>query len=547
MTSRMTVRLRIALTLLATGLFTALCVIATVALAFQRFERETSYDRADMFLGRVVSMYDKLLELHERQPEELQALLRNLLLFEQDTQLYLLDPQGRVLAHTGQARLAPSLRVAMAPVRQAAQAASQGVRAAYVMGEDPERMDLDAVVAARALRPALIRPGEEAAGYLYLVCHKPVLPPGRLDIFRSAFGGPALAAVAAVVALATLLALWIISAVTRPLRSLSADVARATREGLGGASPDGAAVALASAKGMAEPYAGTSKDEFTQLRIGFSAMLATLNQQWQAMRQMDLFRREGVSNLSHDLRSPLTATVACLETLERRWSQDAARDGAGPGGEDRRLIEVALRNTRNAAQLVRSLGDLALLDEPSFQLRAQRLDLGEVLDDIALRFAERAARQGVALRCEQVQGAQEEPLFAAIDMELFERALANLIDNALKFTPAGGEVVLQADVSGASGALGASGVAAARVWVSVRDNGSGIEPRDLGHLFDRFYQGHAHSASTPGTAPAPAEGGNGLGLAIVKRIVELHGGQVQAASAPGQGTEIRITLPRGMP
>ena len=542
----MTVRLRIALTLLATGLLTALCVIATVALAFQRFERETSYDRADMFLGRVVSMYDQLLELHERQPEELQALLRNLLLFEQDTQLYLLDPQGRVLAHTGQASLAPSLRVAMAPVRQAAQAASQGVRSAYVMGEDPERMDRDAVVAARALRRASIRPTDAVAGYLYLVCHKPVLPPGRLDIFRSAFGGPALAAVAAVVAVATLLALWIISAVTRPLRSLSADVARATRDGLGGASPDGAAAALAVATGLAEPYAGTSKDEFTQLRVGFSALLARLNQQWLAMRQMDLFRREGVSNLSHDLRSPLTATVACLETLERRWADGAAPMPGEQPGEDRRLIEVALRNTRNAAQLVRSLGDLALLDEPSFQLRTQRLDLGEVLDDIALRFAERAARQGVALRCEHAAGTQDEPPFAAIDVELFERAIANLIDNALKFTPTGGEVVLRVTVSGSDGTPVAASVAAPQVLISVRDSGSGVMAHELSRLFDRLYQGRSGDPAKTDGGSLASEGGKGLGLAIVQRIVELHGGQVQASSTPGQGTEVRILLPRGI-
>ena len=520
----MTVRYRIALTLFATGLLTALWVIATVAVAFQRIDREASYDRADMFLGRMVSMYDNLLVLHELQPGELRQLLKNLLLFEQDTQLYLLDLQGRVLAHTGEARLAPDFRVSMQPVRQAAQAASEGVRSAYVMGDDPERMDADAVVAARSLTvPGAAK--NEVAGYLYLVCNKAALPAGRAEIFRSAFVGPALAAIAGVVTLTTLLAVWIIAAVTRPLRRLSAEVARASRDGLSAASVGGAELALAGGEALAP---SGSKDEFVQLRAGFRTMLSTLRQQWDSLQQLDHFRREGVSNLSHDLRSPLTATVACLETLEQRCQRDAS------GEEDRRLIEIALRNTRNAAQMVRSLGDLALLDEPAFQLHAELLNVSEVLDDIALRFTERAARQGVSLRCEHQAGLREAPPFAAIDVELFERAVANLIDNALKFTPDGGEVLLLIGVSGLASETGSAGL----VNVTVQDNGSGIAAQDIDHLFDRLYQRRD-------AAPVTGEGGKGLGLAIVKRIVELHRGAVQVSSQPGQGSKVTISLPRG--
>ena len=101
-----------------------------------------------------------------------------------------------------------------------------------------------------------------------------------------------------------------------------------------------------------------------------------------------------MSNLSHDLRSPLTATTACLETLDARFGGDAAR------ANDRQLLEVALRNTRNAARLVQSLGELAQLDEPQFQLRSEMLDVSELLDDIALRFAPRAAALGVTLVAE---------------------------------------------------------------------------------------------------------------------------------------------------
>jgi signal transduction histidine kinase len=225
-----------------------------------------------------------------------------------------------------------------------------------------------------------------------------------------------------------------------------------------------------------------------------------------------------VSNLSHDLRSPLTATVACLETLDGRWAGDPARDA------DRQLVAMALRNTRNAAGMVRSLGDLALLDEPEFRLHPMRLDLAEVLDDIVLRFAERAAQQGVALAFEPRGSA---PPVAEVDVELLERAVANLLDNALKFTPAGGRIVLAAERVEAT------------VRLSVADTGRGIPAADLPHLFDRLYQARND------VAPASSEEGKGLGLSIVQRIVELHHGSVAVQSEPGVGTTITITLPAG--
>jgi len=512
----MTVRLKIGLTILLTGLLAALGVIGTVAVAFQRFERESAYERADAFLGRVVTMYDDLLDLHQRQPSDTDNLLHNLLLFEPDTQLYLLGPDGTVLASTGSNRLAPGFRVTLAPVRQAAGDAAGRSGAPYVMGDDPERMDTDAVIAARPLKRSLIRGGEPVAGYLYLVSHKPGLPPGRLQMFRSSLAGPALAVVAALVALTSLLAAWIISTVTRPLRQLSADVARATRDGLGPALGGGAPPAM-----IGPSSAGDPQDEFGRLRQGFGAMLATLRMQWDKLQQLDHFRREGVSNLSHDLRSPLTATVTCLETLDRRWGGDPAR------ADDRALVEMALRNTRNAARLVRSLGDLAQLDEPEFQLHTEFVDLSEILDDIALRFAERARGQGVALTCDHDE--QGAPPFASVDIELFERAVANLLDNALRFTPAGGRIVLAARGPAAGGPQ--------QVHVTVSDSGSGIAEAELPRLFDRGYQ------ARDSVAPATGEGGKGLGLAIVKRIAELHGGTVAVLSTLGRGTEVRLVLP----
>ena len=524
----MSVRFKIALTIFITGALTALGVIATVLFAFQRFEHETTYHRANAFLKRVGTTYNGMLDMQQRHPEDFAVFLRSLLFFEPDSQLYLLRTDGSVIVSTSAKPLPPGYRVTMQPLMEAMGSTPMP----YVMGEDPERPGADngAIIAALPLTSAVIRPDQPIAGYLYLVCQKPIASEGRLEAFRSTFARPALASILAVVVLATLLTAWITATVTRPLRRLTDAVAAVEREGLTAVAAD---VALTRTPDSFDLY--TSRDEFGQLASGFRAMLMTLRAQWEALRRLDHFRREGVSNLSHDLRSPLTATAACLETLDTRWAADPAR--YPNQAADRQLVEVALRNTRNAARLVQSLGDLAQLDEPEFKLHTELLDAAELLDDIAVRFAARAEQQRVELIAEPAAG--DQPTFVAIDIELFERAVANLVDNALKFCPPGGRITLAArgrtDPTPHSG----SGPARRLVEVRVSDSGPGIPAADLAHLFDRFYQ------SRQSVEPASSEGGKGLGLAIVKRIAELHGGSVSVDSELGHGTTVTLSLPAG--
>ncbi len=499
----MTVRARLALTILLTGVVTALAVIVTMAVAFQRFQHENTWERANGFIGRVVAAHPDLMAQQARDPAGMAGFLRTLLLFEPDSRLYLLGADGSVLASSDDTPPPAGLKVALGPVKEAIMVAGDRARAAYVMGDDPQAMGAETVIAARALHRA--GASGDAAGYLYLVCQKQGLPPGQVALLGSSVAGPALAGVLAMVLLGALIAAWIIGTVTRPLRALSDAVDAAARDGFEAAPPWPAPPAEGPAPHAAT--GGEAPDEFARLRTGFAQMLATLRAQWDRLQRLDRFRREGVSNLSHDLRSPLTATTACLETLQARWAGDPAR------ADDRALLDMALRNTGTAAGMVRALGDFAVLDEPSYRLQPVAIDAAELIDDLARRFATRAARQGVALAADT----GEAPLPARLDVELFERALANLLDNALKFTPAGGRIVLRGTLAGG------------RLQVQVQDSGQGIAPQDLPHLFERFYR--------------RSEGGHGLGLAIVARIVALHGGQAEAVSTPGQGSTVTLSLP----
>lgn len=510
----MKVRAKIALTIALTGLLTAAGVVLALLLAYQRFEHESSYYRAEAFLQRVNTQHSDLLGLRERIGDDFNTFLSNLVLYEPDTQLYLLSPNGEVLSTTGQARLPPDFRVPMGPVMLA----SGNEPMPYVMGDDPERMESRrVVVAARALRRPAIAPNPPVAAYLYLVTRPRTLSATPGTAWTSALSQPFVLMVLAVVALSTGLAAWITASMTRPLTRLTQAVNTIREQGLG------EPITNQPADQAFTWHLPDTRDpnEFGQLARGIDAMLQTLRRQWAALRRLDHFRREGVSNLSHDLRSPLTATTACLETLESRWLGDAGRDA------DRQLVGVALRNARNAARLVQSLGDLARLDEPAFQIAPEVLDMGELLDDLAMRFAERAQQLGVAVQSAE-PSADTVPVVAAVDVQLIERAVANLVDNALKFSGPGDTITLNAQRQDGSPPT---------ACITVSDQGTGISPEDLPHLFDRFYQSR-HQA-----APATGEGGKGLGLAIVKRIAELHGGDLSVASELGRGTVVTLTLP----
>ena len=558
----MTIRLKLALVVLVMGLFSAVAIIATVLAAFNSFEDEVALRRANVFLDRVLLNYDNLLDIYDSNPGDFDGMMQSLVLYQPDLQLYVLNAKGTVLSVAGGV---------------AAGQAEAGVSAAAVLGST---LDLAAVrqvlatnatqspdlvpvlhsqshsrAAARNLYRKKIRHDNNAMGYLYLK----IRPVGARatthqlgPIFGNVLAVPALVAIALTLLLATLATLWLVAVVIRPLRDLTATANQVARDGLDGFKTP----PLRPNLHVKSPRIGTpprTQDEFAALRSAFGLMGEALARQWSTLQQLDRFRREGVSNLSHDLRSPLTATEACLETLESQLGPQ--RSGTSNGfanaasADKLHLVQLALRNARDASRLVRSLGDLASLDEPTYPLHCELLDAHDLLDSIAMRFSGEAARKGLHIRMAapepDADGVSRQAVLW-VDVALLERAISNLIDNAMKFVKPGGEIVLSA--SGAQAPKGdgtekqePASALGLYTRVSVNDNGTGIIAADLPLLFDRFYQ------SRSSVQPASSPGGKGLGLAIVKRIAELHHGLVRIDSAPGEGTCVQLFLPAAAP
>ncbi len=244
-------------------------------------------------------------------------------------------------------------------------------------------------------------------------------------------------------------------------------------------------------------------------------------QEWSALlvctdltevRRIEDLRREFVANVTHELRTPIAAVRAAAETLEGGALDDR------PAAEDfvRRIIEEAER----LDGLVGELLELGRLESRRTLPRRDPFDPAALLAEVARRARPLAERAGLEIA---VEASADLPT-AWGDRERLQRALMNLVHNAVKFTPSGGRVMLAASAEDG------------RLLLSVSDTGIGIPPERLPRVFERFYKGDR----TRG-------GGAGLGLAIVKHTARAHGGDVRVSSAPGSGSTFTIVLPLPVP
>lgn len=226
------------------------------------------------------------------------------------------------------------------------------------------------------------------------------------------------------------------------------------------------------------------------------------------LQRLGRARRDFVANISHELRTPLAAIRLLVDTLQ-------AGALADPMVAPEMLAKVN-REVDALSQLARELLDLAMIESGQMPLKLAPLDLGELAQAQVDRFLPQARQKEIALQMDIAPS-----LTVLADRDMIGRVLANLLHNALKFTPEGGQVSLSAQPAGDT------------VTVAVSDSGPGIPREELGRIFERFYK----------VDRARGQAGTGLGLAVARHIVEGHGGRIWAESELGKGATFRFTLP----
>ena len=231
--------------------------------------------------------------------------------------------------------------------------------------------------------------------------------------------------------------------------------------------------------------------------------------------EAEIARRDFFTNASHELRTPLATISAAAETLEvARRPEDSQRF--------RSIIQA---EAERMGQLIEEMLALARLESGLTEPKMEIVGMETLLEDAVEIIRPQAEREGLSLLYSGLNGGNETMIVA--DPELVERALLNLLHNAVKFTEAGGSIEVLSEMGDASDP-------APMIWIRVRDTGIGIEPAEQSRIFQRFYR--VDRARQSG-------GGTGLGLAVVRHIAEVHGGAVSLQSVPGQGSTFGFSVP----
>jgi two-component system, OmpR family, sensor kinase len=253
-------------------------------------------------------------------------------------------------------------------------------------------------------------------------------------------------------------------------------------------------------------------DEVASLSFTFERMAERIGEQIERLREQDALRRRLVAQVSHDLRTPLATMQGYLESLQIK------KDSLSEQERDE-FLRIALRQGQRLGHLLAELFELSSLEARESQPQPEPFALQELLYDVVDKHRLRAEGEGVLLN---LSASPDAPL-AYGDIAMTERVLDNLLDNAVRHSPARGEI----DISLA--------IAANSISVSIEDSGPGIAPDHLAHIFDPFYRGDKADKSIHNA---------GLGLAIAKRIMDMQKGVVRADNAAnGSGSVFSFQLP----
>jgi len=259
-----------------------------------------------------------------------------------------------------------------------------------------------------------------------------------------------------------------------------------------------------------------SADEIGQLGRAFNDMATKVEAHMAAIQRADAMRRELVENVSHDLRSPLASMQGYLETI-------LMKEPALGETERRRYLEIIHDNVMRLSTLVSELFELSRLETRQIEPNPEAFSLPELMQDVMMKFRPQALEKHITLRGKFPRDLP--PAYG--DIGMIERALSNLVDNALRYTPKGGRVQISLRRQPEA------------IQVRVEDNGIGIPGADLPHIFDRFYRVEKSRSRV--------SGGSGIGLAIAKRILEAHRQPISVHSTPGAGTVFRFSIPYASP
>jgi signal transduction histidine kinase len=400
-------------------------------------------------------------------------------------EIYLLDGNGKILAFFAE----PKKKVQREVVDlQPIHAFLSGSAKLPIMGDDPRHPGRR-----KPFSVANLQIGKDISGYLYIITESERFDSAAAMIRESYIVQTTIKGLIITLVFTAIIGMILFAFLTRRLRAVTDSVKKFEQ-------------------GKLENRVNVrSNDEVGQLAKSFNQMADTIVLNMEELRRTDDLRRELVAGVSHDLRSPLASIQGYLETIlikEEKLSPE----------ERKNYLEIILGNTQLLSKLVSELFELSKLDAKQIQPKLEQFSIAELTQDVVMKLKPQAEKNNIHL--EPVLPKEIPQVYA--DIALIERAMSNLIENAIVYTPANGTVkVVLSKLD-------------KKVGVTVSDTGRGIPARDLPYIFDRFYRVERSRNRTTG--------GTGLGLAISKKILELHGSEITVESEVNVGTKFYFDL-----
>ena len=303
------------------------------------------------------------------------------------------------------------------------------------------------------------------------------------DEFLRRLNGSIFLSAAGTIIVALFLGILLARSITRPIRELT----KATHAMAGG--------------NLNQKVNVRSRDEIGELAASFNKMSSDLSRSFNLRKQM-------TADIAHELRTPLSLIIGHAEGVH---------DGVlEPNHEN---FEIIREEAERLEHLVNDLRTLSLADAGELSVDFQPININDLMSDVSTHYMSLFNQHRISLNLK----AAPVILKANLDPSRFTQVLNNILDNALRYTPAGGQVDMETQQVGN------------KIQISIQDNGEGVAPEEAIHLFDRFYRADE--------ARNRNDGGSGLGLAIAKSIIEMHSGKIWAESEKGKGLKISIEIP----
>ena len=473
-----------------------IAIIAVVGGGFVVISQITTtlyYEELTQRLNAPIAMYvtgqqSLLLQDGSVDTAALKTLAQRAMIINPAVEVYLLDTDGRILGHELPPDSVRLDRVGVQPIKDLI----GGDTEMPFRGDDPRNPSVSKIFSA-----AEVRIDDDLRGYLYVV-----LGGQKYDELVGTIRGSyardlGLWGIVALLALGSAVGLLAFGFLTKRLRNLTAVVQKLSDSDF--------------EMDIRDYQARSGADEIDQLDRAFKAMAVRISELVERLKETDRLRRELISNVSHDLRTPLASMQGYIETL-------LIKDGDLSNQERERCLKIARKNTQRLSELVDDLFELSKLDSANVIPAFETFSLAELLQDTVQEFELDVTKKGITMET----ATPEDSAVVYADIGLIQRVLENLLKNAIHFTPPGGHVRIAIEKRPET------------VAVSVSDTGCGIAESDLNRIFDRFYRRDSGDENQTGST--------GLGLAIVKRILDLHESRITVTSEVDRGTRFEFDL-----